>query len=117
MWYSFSPIVWFLNSGGRILYPVLNMSNIFSLSNPAYDYTTQNPGIITNGLISYYEFNNPNCYIGNGTVVRDLVTPLDNTGQLDASSVYAYNINTGSMIFTAENYPNQKIICTANGFD
>ena len=89
----------------------------FSFNDPSFDYTTQNPGIITNGLISYYEFNNPNCYIGHGTEVRDLFTPLGNTGQLNVSSAYAYNINSGSMIFTTEHITYQSIVCTMNGID
>ena len=75
------------------------MNNVFSISNPAFDYATQNPGIITNGLVCYYSFENPNCYIGNGTAIKDL-SKLENTGVIGVGSLYVPNSNTGSFYFS-----------------
>ena len=72
--------------------------NVLSISNPGFDYLTQNPGIITNGLLCHYDFSNPNCYNGLGTTCTDLTTSGE-TGTLVAGTPWRYNPNTGSVFF------------------
>lgn len=90
------------------------MNSVFSISNPAFDYATQNPGILTNGLVCYYSFENPNCYIGDNIItVRDLSTS-GNTGRwLGSNIMYNYNSNSGS-IYCTPTYGG-SMQCTNNG--
>lgn len=53
------------------------------------------PGVILPGLVSCYEFHNPNCVLNNGALIRDLCNS-SNTGTA-TTPIYAYNPNTGSM--------------------
>lgn len=81
--------------------------NVLSISNPGFDYLTQNPGIITNGLVCHYDFSNPNCYNGLGTTFSDLVIGGE-TGTLVAGTSWRYNPNTGSVFFNGSS----NITCT-----
>jgi hypothetical protein len=71
-------------------------------------YISQNPGIITNGLVAYYSFENPNCWIGsNVRMANDLVS--SNTGSFGTSATISYNGNTGSLWCTG--VANRNILC------
>ena len=76
-------------------------------------YSSQNPGILTNGLVTYWSFENPNSWLGPGvTIVRDLVSTA--TGSVLASAQIIYNINTGSVYSPPGGGVNRRLLCQSN---
>jgi hypothetical protein len=68
---------------------------------PTTTYIATNPSIITNGLKSYWQFENPNCFLGiisgnpaSGRTFHDLTNPAI-SGSV-GSLTYIYNVNSGS---------------------
>lgn len=66
--------------------------------NAATTYTTQNPGIITNGLVSYIDFGNPNCWMKDTRKIQDLVNNTTGaSGSFRTLTTMSYNANTSSL--------------------
>jgi hypothetical protein len=70
-------------------------------------YSSQNPGIITNGLVAYYQFENPNCWLGTGVrTVRDLSGFSNFTGSFQSAAAIS-----GSTVTSGPYYIPPSLIC------
>ena len=89
------------------------MNSAFSIGDPGFDYTTQNPGIIINGLMAYFSFENPNCWLGDGVVtVKSLVDSNPIGGKIFNTSIVGIGTPTAS--FSGSLTPAGYISCTPN---